>query len=88
VGGARTALFNWLWARHTGGEFILRIEDTDRARSTDASVQAILDGMTWLELDWSEGPGKEGPHAPYFQMQRLDTYKRYADELLAKGRAY
>ncbi|HEY9722093.1 MAG TPA: glutamate--tRNA ligase family protein, partial [Oscillatoriaceae cyanobacterium] len=65
VGGARTALFNWLYARHTGGEFVLRIEDTDLARSTEASVQAILDGMNWLGLDWDEGPGKPGPHAPY-----------------------
>jgi glutamyl-tRNA synthetase len=88
VGGARTALFNWLFARHTGGEFILRIEDTDQARSTEASVEAIFEGMTWLGLDWDEGPGKEGPHAPYFQTQRLDTYQRYADQLLASGRAY
>jgi glutamyl-tRNA synthetase len=70
VGGARTALFNWLFARHTGGEFILRIEDTDQARSTDASVQAILDGMRFLGLDWDEGPAtaespEKGPNGPY-----------------------
>lgn len=88
VGGARTALFNWLLARHTGGSFILRIEDTDLARSTEASVQAIFDGMTWLGLDWDEGPGKEGPHAPYFQTQRLDTYREYTEKLFALGRAY
>jgi glutamyl-tRNA synthetase len=88
VGGARTALFNWLYARHTGGEFILRIEDTDRARSTDASVQAIFEGMSWLGLTWDEGPGKEGPLAPYFQTERLDTYRAYADKLIAAGRAY
>lgn len=88
VGGARTALFNWLYARHTGGEFILRIEDTDQARSTEASVQAILDGMSWLGLDWDEGPGKEGPHAPYFQTQRLDSYWHYVNKLMEMGRAY
>lgn len=88
VGGARTALFNWLLARHTGGTFVLRIEDTDLARSTEASVQAILDGMRWLGLSWDEGPDIGGAYAPYFQMQRLDTYKRYVDELLNAGHAY
>jgi glutamyl-tRNA synthetase len=73
IGGARTALFNWLWARRTGGQFLLRIEDTDRERSTEASVQAILDGMRWMGLDWDEGPLVGGPHAPYFQTQRLET---------------
>ncbi len=97
IGGARTALFNWLWARRTGGTFLLRIEDTDRERSTAASMQAILDGMRWMGLDWDEGPlvttadGKAiggGPHAPYFQTQRLATYEKHADALIAKGRAY
>jgi glutamyl-tRNA synthetase len=88
IGGARTALFNWLWARGQKGTFILRIEDTDRERSTEQSVQAILDGMKWLGLDWDEGPGVEGPHAPYFQTQRLATYEKHADDLIAKGRAY
>lgn len=88
VGGARTALFNWLFARHHGGTFILRIEDTDRERSTEESVQAILDGMTWLGLDWDEGPGVGGPHAPYFQTQRLESYYAYAQKLLDAGRAY
>src|SRR5690242_10169693 len=64
-GGARTALFNWLWARRQKGTFILRIEDTDRERSTQESVQAILDGMRWMGLTWDEGPGVGGPHAPY-----------------------
>ncbi|MFP5501193.1 MAG: glutamate--tRNA ligase, partial [Candidatus Sericytochromatia bacterium] len=73
---------------HHGGTFILRVEDTDVARSTEASVQAILDGMSWLGLDWDEGPGKEGPHAPYFQTQRLDTYREAANKLIASGRAY
>src|SRR5437764_7405601 len=85
IGGARTALFNWLWARKQKGTFILRIEDTDRERSTEQSMQAILDGMKWLGLDWDEGPGVEGKHAPYFQTQRLAIYDRYADELIAKG---
>ncbi len=100
IGGARTALFNWLWARHfkaQGGTFILRIEDTDRVRSTEASVQAILDGMKWMGLDWDEGPesvsseGRAiggGPHAPYFQTQRLATYQKHAELLIAKRRAY
>lgn len=88
VGGARTALFNWLLARHTGGTFVLRIEDTDLARSTEASVTAILDGMRWLGLNWDEGPDIGGPYAPYTQMERLDTYKQYADRLLNEGHAY
>jgi glutamyl-tRNA synthetase len=88
IGGARTALFNWLWARQQKGTFILRIEDTDRERSTEASVQAILDGMKWLGLDWDEGPGVGGPHAPYFQTQRLKTYEAHADRLIAQGKAY
>jgi len=88
VGGARTALFNWLHARQTGGAFILRIEDTDVERSSDEMVQGILDGLRWLGLDWDEGPEVGGPHAPYFQSQRLDRYRAIAHELLAAGRAY
>ena len=88
IGGARTALMNWLWARHTGGKFVLRIEDTDQERSTDAAVHAILDGMRWLGLDWDEGPGVGGPHGPYFQMQRLGIYREYAEKLIAEGKAY
>ncbi len=88
IGGARTALFNWLWARRTGGSFVLRIEDTDRDRSTQQAVDAILDGLRWLGLDWDEGPGVGGPHEPYFQTLRLDTYRRYADRLVAEGKAY
>src|SRR3954464_4343087 len=88
IGGARTALFNWLWARKNGGTFILRIEDTDQARSTRPSVEAIFDSMRWLGLDWDEGPprpddGGGGPHGPYFQMKRLPLYKEFADKLLA-----
>ncbi|MBI3610312.1 MAG: glutamate--tRNA ligase [Nitrospirae bacterium] len=80
IGGVRTALFNWLFARHHKGTFILRIEDTDRSRSTEESIQAILDGMRWLGLDWDEGP--------VCQMDRLDLYKEHADRLLKKGAAY
>ncbi|HET7785044.1 MAG TPA: glutamate--tRNA ligase [Myxococcales bacterium] len=88
IGGARTALFNWLWARQKHGVFVLRIEDTDQERSTEESVRAILDGMKWMGLDWDEGPGVGGPHGPYFQMQRLATYDRHAEALIAKGKAY
>jgi glutamyl-tRNA synthetase len=88
IGGARTALFNWLWARKQKGVFVLRVEDTDQSRSTPESEQAIIDGLSWLGLDWDEGPVKGGPHAPYFQMQRLATYERHAEALIAKGRAY
>jgi glutamyl-tRNA synthetase len=88
VGGARTALFNWLHARQTGGTFILRIEDTDTERSSVEMVQGILDGMRWLGLDWDEGPEIGGPHAPYFQSERLERYRAIAHELLERGRAY
>lgn len=80
VGSARTALFSWLYARHHGGTFILRIEDTDLERSTDASIQAILEGMTWLGLDYDEGP--------YYQTKRFDRYREVAQQLLAEGKAY
>ena len=88
VGGARTALFNWLYARHTGGVFVLRIEDTDKARNTDAAMQAIFDGMRWLGLDWDEGPEVGGAHGPYFQSQREDVYLRYFEQLRAAGHVY
>lgn len=80
IGGARTALFNWLFARHSGGKFILRIEDTDQERYTPEAVQAILDGMSWLAIDWDEGP--------YYQMERMDLYQKEADRLLREGKAY
>src|SRR5271155_1255289 len=80
VGGARTALFNWLFARHTGGTFILRIEDTDFERSSEEMVEGILDGMTWLGLDWDEGP--------FFQSKRMGLYHAIAQELLQRGHAY
>jgi glutamyl-tRNA synthetase len=80
IGGARTALFNWLYARHYGGEFILRIEDTDVTRSTQQAVDAILESLTWLGLDWDEGP--------FFQSQRLDIYRSHVQRLLDEGKAY
>jgi glutamyl-tRNA synthetase len=88
IGGVRTALFNWLWARKTGGTFVLRIEDTDRERSTEASRQVILDGLTWLGLDWDEGPNIGGAYGPYTQMERLGVYAEYADKLIASGHAF
>ena len=80
IGGARTALFNWLLARHQKGIFVLRIEDTDVARSTQESIQVILDAMTWLGMDWDEGP--------FYQTQRIHLYREAAERLLGKGRAY
>ena len=88
VGGARTALFNWLYARRHGGAFILRIEDTDAERSSAEMVTGILDGLGWLGLDWDEGPGIGGPHAPYFQSQRYDRHRAAAGSLVAAGHAY
>ena len=88
IGGARTALFNWLYARHTGGTFLLRIEDTDKERSTDENTRAILEGLRWLGLDWDEGPEVGGPHTPYYQSQRGDLYRRTIEKLLAEGKAY
>lgn len=88
IGGVRTALFNWLWARKTNGAFVLRIEDTDRERSTVESVNVILDSLRWLGLAWDEGPDIGGPHGPYTQMLRLELYRRYADTLIRQGKAY
>jgi len=93
IGTARTALFNYLHARHTGGTFILRLEDTDQARGSIAYEKAILDGLHWLGLDWDEGPevageAARGPFAPYRQMLRLPLYAAAADRLLADDKAY
>jgi glutamyl-tRNA synthetase len=95
IGGARTALFNWLYARHTGGAFVLRIEDTDAARNTREAVEVILTGLRWLGLDWDEGPvsgdtngPSKGNHGPYFQSQRGDNYRRRVQELISRGLAY
>jgi len=88
VGGARTALYNYLFARAHGGTFVLRIEDTDAARSTDESLGGILEGMRWLGLEWDEGPDKGGPHAPYRQSERSAIYRENAAELVKRGAAY
>jgi len=88
LGGARTALFNWAFARKYGGVFVLRIEDTDLSRSTEESVRVILESLRWLGLLWDEGPEVGGPYGPYFQSQRLHLYREYAEKLLQKGLAY
>ena len=95
IGGARTALFNWLYARHTGGTFVLRIEDTDAARNSQEAVDVILNGLRWLGLDWDEGPltgdatgPSKGDCGPYFQSQRKENYQRRVEALLSHGLAY
>jgi glutamyl-tRNA synthetase len=88
IGGARTALFNWLYAKHTGGTLVLRVEDTDRARNTAEAAQAIYDGLRWLGLDWDEGPQAGGDLGPYFQSEREPIYQSYLDRLRAADRVY
>ncbi len=88
IGGARTALFNWLFARKSGGRFVLRIEDTDIVRSTQGFSQSVIEDLKWLGLDWDEGPQIGGNYGPYFQSQRIEIYKKYASELLEKRMAY
>jgi glutamyl-tRNA synthetase len=88
VGNIRTAMFDWLYARHTGGTFILRIEDTDVARTVPGALEAIMDGLRWLGLDWDEGPEVGGDYGPYFQSQRLPLYQAAAEKLVAQGDAY
>ncbi len=88
IGGARTALFNWLFARHHGGAFILRIEDTDQKRYAPRSLADLLDGLRWLGIDWDEGPEVGGPFGPYFQTQRADLYRHWANWLVEQGHAY
>jgi len=88
VGGARTALFNWLFARHHGGTFVLRIEDTDKARNTPEAMQAIYDGLRWLGLNWNEGPEEGGEYGPYFQSQRDSIYEQYLKKLEDAGLVY
>ena len=88
VGNARTALFNWLYARHTGGVLVLRVEDTDRSRVSEEHFQAVLADLRWLGLEWDEGPEVGGPYAPYRQSDRLGTYREVVDRLLAEGVAY
>ncbi len=88
IGGARTALYNWLFAKKNKGKFILRIEDTDIQRSTKESIHAIIDGMRWLGLTWDEGPEVGGNYGPYFQSQRIHIYKKYAEKLLYENKAF
>lgn len=88
LGNIRTALFDWAYARHTGGQFIFRIEDTDRERVTDEYIQAAIDTLKWLGLTWDEGPEVGGPYGPYLQSQRLDIYAEWAAKFLAQGDAY
>ncbi|MFO0572095.1 MAG: glutamate--tRNA ligase [Polyangiaceae bacterium] len=88
IGGARTALFNWLWAKSQGGVFVLRIEDTDQERSSIESVRAILDALTWLGLDWQEGPEVGGPHGSYFQSERKALYREAVEQLIRERKAY
>ena len=88
VGNIRTALFNWLFARHYGGSFIVRIEDTDVTRKVKGAVKALLEGLRWLGMDWDEGPEVGGKYAPYFQSQRLEIYHEAAQRLVSQGDAY
>ncbi len=88
IGGVRTALFNWLFAKGQGGQFLLRIDDTDASRNVEEALAPILNGFRWLGIDWDEGPQVGGPYAPYYQSQRADLYTQAAGELLASGAAY
>ena len=88
IGGARTALFNWLYAKHTQGTFVLRIEDTDTERNTKESLNSLLTNLRWLGLDWDEGPDVGGPYGPYFQSERNEVYQRYLEQLRQAGRVY
>jgi glutamyl-tRNA synthetase len=88
VGGGRTALFNWLWARRTGGVFILRIEDTDQKRNTPTAIRQVIEDLHWLGIEWDEGPEVGGPNVPYLQSQRKDIYDRYVKKLLDEQKAY
>src|SRR4051794_19218751 len=88
IGGVRTALFNWLVARHHGGQFVLRIDDTDQERHVDDAVQRILDGFRWIGIDWDEGPEVGGPHGPYYQSQRTDGYRVAVEQLIQSGHVY
>ncbi|MBV9257960.1 MAG: hypothetical protein JO215_08070, partial [Ktedonobacteraceae bacterium] len=88
IGGFRTALFSWLHARHSGGQFILRIEDTDTARTVDGAVDDLIKGLNWLGMDYDEGPIIGGLYGPYYQVQRKALYQQYANQLIASGHAY
>ena len=88
MGNARTALYNWLFARHTGGDFLLRIEDTDVERSEARFEAQLIEDLRWLGLDWTEGPEIGGPYAPYRQSERMEIYQQHTEQLLAEGKAY
>ncbi|MEW5720778.1 MAG: glutamate--tRNA ligase family protein, partial [Chloroflexota bacterium] len=88
VGNIRTALFDYLWARHTGGKFILRVEDTDQAREVENGLELILESLRYLGISWDEGPDVGGAYGPYEQSKRLPIYKQHADQLIAQGVAY
>ncbi len=88
IGGVRTALFNYFFARAKGGKFILRVEDTDRERYSDQSLQDLYDTLDWLGIKWDEGPVVGGPHVPYVQSERLEIYQEYAKKLVYRGKAY
>ena len=88
IGNIRTAMFNWLFARRNGGQFVVRVEDTDQGRITEGAVDHILDGLEWLGIDWDEGPRVGGPYGPYFQSERLERYHEAAEQLIASGNAY
>src|SRR5216110_2137535 len=88
IGAFRTAIFSWLYARHSGGQFILRIEDTDTARTVEGAVDDFIEGIAWLGMDIDEGPAIGGPYAPYFQVQRKALYQQYANQLIESGHAY
>jgi hypothetical protein len=88
IGGARTALFNWLFARHHGGKFVLRIEDTDMKRNTEEAMAAIYEGLEWLGLNWDEGPHVGGEFGPYLQSERTELYERYLKKLQDAGHIY
>ena len=88
VGNVRTAIFNWLFARHYGGAFIIRVEDTDQARKVEGATESQLEALRWLGLEWDEGPDVGGDYGPYYQSRRLGMYQQVADELLERGSAY
>ena len=88
VGNIRTAVWTWLYARHTGGQFLVRLEDTDQARAVPGSLERILDSLRWLGLDWDEGPDIGGPYGPYVQSERLPLYQAAAARLVTQGNAY
>lgn len=88
IGGLRTALFSWMWARHNNGQFILRIEDTDQKRFVEGSIELITSALDWLGIEYDEGPDKDGPYGPYVQSERLDNYHKWANWLVENGKAY